>query len=264
MRYVATPDEQIADLQKVTLAEVKQFYTDFYGVSEGELVVTGQFDKDKVQKLAGELFGDWKTSKTYARALTPYRKIEPITKKILTPDKQNAFFVTAEMAKMSDEDPDYAAMLVANYMFGGSAGARLFTRIRVKEGLSYGVQSAFSAPIKDDGGQFLALAIAAPQNAPKVEASFRDELARTLKDGFTAEEVAAAKKAFLDERAVGRSQDQAVAGTLQSRERYGRTLKFDEALEAKVAGLTAQQISDAFRRHVDPAALSYVQAGDFK
>jgi zinc protease len=41
-------------------------------------------------------------------------------------------------------------------------------------------------------------------------------------------------------------------------------MKWDEALEAKVEGLTAQQVSDAFRRHIDPATLAVVKAGDFK
>ena len=41
-------------------------------------------------------------------------------------------------------------------------------------------------------------------------------------------------------------------------------MKWDEALEAKVAALTPQQVSDAFRKHIDPSNLSVVKAGDFK
>ena len=87
-----------------------------------------------------------------------------------------------------------------------------------------------------------------------MEASFKDELARALKDGFTAEEVADAKKAWLQERAVARADDGSLAATLASREYFGRTMKFDQALEAKVAALTPEQVSAAFRR-MDPAAL---------
>jgi len=264
VRYVATPDEQIEDLKKVALDDVRKFYAQFYGASNADFVVAGQFDKEEVGKLAANLFGDWKSPSPFQRVLTPYRKIEPMDRKIETPDKQNAMFMAAVFIKFSDEDPDYPAMLLANYMLGGSPGARLFKRIRVTEGLSYGVQSMLQAPTKDDGGTFAGMAISAPQNAPKVEASFKDELARTLKDGFPADEVAAAKKAWLDEQAVARSQDQMLAGTLARRELYDRTMKFDEALEAKVAALTPEQVSEAFRRHIDLSALSYVKAGDFK
>jgi zinc protease len=147
---------------------------------------------------------------------------------------------------------------------GGSLGTRLGRRIRDKEGLSYTVQSDFGAPTKDDGGTFATFAISAPQNTPKVEASFRDELAKTLKEGFTADEVAAAKKAWLQERSIGRSQDGALVGLLAVRSRFERTLKFDESMDAKVNALTAEQVSAAFRQHVDPAAFIVVKAGDFK
>jgi len=116
--------------------------------------------------------------------------------------------------KMTDEDPDYAAMVLANFIYGGSAASRLFSRIRDKEGLSYGVGSQFSAPTKQDGGILAQYAICAPQNAPKVEASLKDELARTVKDGFSAAEVDAAKKSWQQERLVQRSQDQYLAGLL--------------------------------------------------
>ncbi len=56
-------------------------------------------------------------------------------------------------------------------------------------------------------------AISAPQNSPKVEASIKDELARTLKEGFTADEVAAAKKSWLEEEALGRTYDTEHAGS---------------------------------------------------
>ena len=127
-----------------------------------------------------------------------------------------------------------------------------------------GVSSSFNSPTTDDAATFTTNAICNPQNLPKAEASIKDELARTVKDGFTAEEVATAKKSWLESRMVNRSQDQGLMGTLGAREFWGRTMKWDEVLEAKVEGLTAQQVSDAFRRHIDPAALVVVKAGDFK
>ncbi len=79
--------------------------------------MSGQFDKDEVQKLAAELFGDWKTPSRYERILNPYHKVEPVRPKIETPGQAERFFIAGEPLKMSDEDPDYAAMVLANYMF---------------------------------------------------------------------------------------------------------------------------------------------------
>ncbi|MFY9728481.1 MAG: insulinase family protein, partial [Bryobacteraceae bacterium] len=103
-----------------------------------------------------------------------------------------------------------------------------------------------------------------PQNAPKVEADFREELARALKDGFTEKEVTAEKKAWKDELTLQRSEDGSLASLLLNRERFGRSIKFDEALEAKIDTLTVAEVNSAFRKHVVPADFSYVRAGDFK
>ena len=69
---------------------------------------------------------------------------------------------------------------------------------------------------------------------------------------------------MLDEQMVNRSQDRALLIALMECERFDRTLKWQETLEARVAALTPEQVSAAFRRYVDPATMSYVKAGDFK
>jgi len=43
-----------------------------------------------------------------------------------------------------------------------------------------GSGSGLTAPVTSNGGRFVVQAIAAPQNAQKVEASFRDELSTVL------------------------------------------------------------------------------------
>jgi zinc protease len=264
LRYASSPEEQIEDLQKVTLDEVRQFHDQFYGASAGEFVVVGQFDPAVVQKLAAELFGSWKSPSAYQRVASQYQKTEPANLKIETPDKQNATFLAAMQVRISDDDADYPAMILANYLLGQGFGSRLVHRIREQEGLSYSVRSSFQAPTKDDDGVFSASIISAPQNTPKVESSFQNELARTLKDGFTAQEVAAGQKSWLQEQMVARSQDLAIARLLANRERFDRTMKFDQDIETKIGMLTADQVNASLRRHIDPAGLVIVKAGDFK
>jgi zinc protease len=259
-----TMDEQIEDLKAVKLDDVRQFYNQFYGPGEGEIVVSGQFDPAQVQKLVTELFGDWKTATHYQRITNMYAPVAAVNHKIETPDKQNGIFLAGMPLKITDEDPDYAALTIAGMVFGGSPNSRLFLRIRVKDGLSYGAGAGFSIPTKEDEGRLSGYAIAAPQNMAKVEADFNEELARALKDGFTADEVEKAKKTWLDERAVGRAEEGSIANQLISRERWGRTMLWDAKLEAAVAALTLQQVNDAFKRHVDQASVSIVKGGDFK
>jgi len=264
VRYDATLDEKIEDLKAVKLDDVRNFYAQFYGPGEGEIVVSGQFDPEQIKKLAGELFGDWKSPARFERIKDNYAPEEAINKKIETPDKQNSMFLAGAPMKIDDEDPDAAALTIAQIVFGGSPNSRLFTRIRIKDGLSYGAGAYFSMPTGEDGGGFHAYAIAAPQNAPKVEADFNEELAKALKDGFTADEVDKAKKIYADQKAVSRADEGSIAGMLAGRERWGRTMEWDAKRDAAVAAVTVDQVNAAFKKHIGPLAISIVKGGDFK
>ena len=264
VHYVSTLDEEIEDDKKVTLDDVRSFYQQFYGPGEGEIVLSGQFDPEQMRKLVTELFGDWKSPAHFQRVPDLYTKVEAVNHKIETPDKQNGLFLAAMPLKMKDTDPDYPALTIAGMVFGGTPNSRIFRRIRVKDGLSYGAGTQFQIPTEDDAAAMIGFAIAAPQNMPKVEVDFNEELALALKDGFTADEVEKAKKTWLDERTVQRSEEGSIASLLISREYWGRTMQWDAKLEAAVAALTPQQVNDAFKHRVDPAAISIVKGGDFK
>jgi zinc protease len=155
-------------------------------------------------------------------------------------------------------------MLLAGYMFGGPITSHISDRIRNREGLSYGANARVAIPDEGDDAMLSGTVSLNPMNGPKVEFSFTDELARTLRSGFTEAEVADAKRAYLDARAVGRSTDAALLGQLASHEQLGRTLMWDANIEQKISALTAAGISAAFRKHIDPAQLTIVKAGDWK
>lgn len=264
VRRLRMPQESIDEMKATTLDEVKKFYNDFYGASNAELTIVGDFDADEMKKLAAELFGDWKSAAKYERVPYEYKPVEVVNKTIETPDKANATFTAGVPLKLSQKHPDYAALQFANFIFGGGSSSRLFARIRTKEGLSYGVVSHATGDPVYESGTFLTMAISAPQNVAKVEATFKEELEKALKEGFTEQEITEAKKGWQQQRTLNRSEDRALATMLADNEYEGRTMAFQADLEKKVAALTNQQLIDAMRRHINPSQLSYVKAGDFK
>jgi len=264
VRYISTSEEGVADVNAVTLDQAKQFYQDFYGASNGTLTVIGDFDNAEISKLAGDLFANWKSPKPFVRVPSVYKDVAAVNQSFPTPDKANAFFIAGLNLKIRDDNPDYPALLLGNYMLGGGfLNSRLAARIRQKEGLSYGVGSGINISAFDEYGRFTANAIYAPQNVEKLEAAFKEEIARMLKDGFTTEEVEAAKSGYLQSRQVSRAQDNELAGRLNNYLFIGRTLQFDADLDAKLQALTPEQIIAAMRRHIDPAKITIIKAGDF-
>lgn len=263
-RYALSIDEQIEETKAVTLDEAKSFYKEFYGASNGELSAIGDFDSESTQNQVKALLGDWKSPKAYARIANSYKEIKPLAQVIETPDKANTMWVSGMLIKLTDTDADYPAMLLGNYILGQGMNSHLFSRIRDKEGLSYGVGSALQATPTEDVSKFFAYAICAPQNAPKVEASFKDEVKKILDAGYTAAEVEAAKKSWAQARQVSRANDGELIGRLVNGLYFGRTLAFDAEMEAKVMALTTDQIKTAMKKLLDMDGLTYIRAGDFK
>ena len=217
-----------------------------------------------MQKLAADLLGSWNSPAPFARLSSTYKKVDAINKKIETPDKENAQFEAGMRINLSESSADYPAMVLANYMFGGSITARMPDRIRNKEGLSYGASSRFTAPTDGNAALFSGTVSCNPANMPKVESSFVDELKKTVRDGFTQSELDSAKKAYADSRKVGRSQESGLVALIDSHEQLGRTMLYDEQLETKIQSLTLAQVNTAFRKYMDPAGVTIVKAGDFK
>jgi zinc protease len=264
-RYVLTIEEELDHVRGVTAAQLRDFHEEFFGASNAEVVVIGDFDPNAVRSLLAERLDGWRSPKPFSDVLNLYSNLatDPTTEDFNTPDKENALFLAGMPIEMRDSHADYPALVFGNYILGSGPASRLFGRIRGREGLSYGVGSGFNASPRSDAAQFTVNAIAAPQNAAQVEASFRDELATVLRDGYTAEEFAAAKLSWAQQQQIRRTQDGGLANTLGLWTHVGRTMAWDAEFEAKVAALTVEQVRDAMRRHLDVTKMTFMKGGDF-
>jgi zinc protease len=264
VRYVASLDEEIDEIKSAKLGEIKAFYQDFYGASNAELAVVGDFDAEALEKQVRSLYDGWTSKQHYARVVTRFEEVPAVNRSFETPDKANSMFAAVQPVKMDDENPDYPALTLANYMLGGGfLNSRLATRIRVKDGLSYGIGSQLEVPSKEDSAAFMAYAISAPQNTPKVESDFLEEVRRALSSGFTDQELAAAKSGWLQSRQVSRGQDAELTGELAGQTHWGRSMQWETDLDRKVSALRAADVNAALRKYLDPEKMSIFKAGDF-
>ena len=261
--HTPTLEERAKEISAVTLEQARQCHDDFLGASHSELAVVGDFDPDQVTKLAEEYFGDWKTPSPYARIANRYFDASAMSENIETPDKANAVFRAGLNMPLRDDDPDFPALVLGNYLIGGSSDSRLWRRVREQDGLSYSVGSWLTAGSRDAAGEFGISAIYAPQNRARLESAVREEVDRALRDGFTDQEVAEAAKGLSKRRQLSRNSDAALASRLCTYLDLGRTFKWDAQFEARIASLTAAQVNDALRRHLALDKLSVVKAGDF-
>ena len=264
VRHARTFDEIEADIKAVTIEQVRAFHQRFFGADHGQLGAVGDFDAAALKKALEAALGDWKSSVGYRRVERPSPTVAGGLQLLATPDKQNAVLSARMPLALNDEQADYAAVSLANYLLGGGGDSRLWKRIREKEGLSYGVWSYLAWSSQDLNSPWNIGAIFAPQNRAKVEGALREEVARALKEGFTADEVGAAKQAVLNQRRLGRAQDPALARALAGNLYLGRTMARSQQVDEAIAALTPQQVNAALRKYFRLEDFQLIFAGDFK
>jgi len=262
--YTGTIEESIEAIEATTLDDVRAFYEDFWGPQRGNIVIVGDFDEGEIREVIREAFGDWESPHPFTRIAAPFYDAPPTEIEIETPDKANAVFMAQLNLALRDTDPDYPALLMAGHILGGGVlNSRLARRIRVEDGLSYGVFAGISGHPVDPVGQFTAYAISAPENVDAVQEAFLDELDRALRDGFTDDELRVAKQGWLESRQLGRAQDSSLAAVLSQGLYFERTLDFDASMEERVEAVTLDEVNQALREWIDPSKLTIVRVGDF-
>ncbi len=264
VRYVPTIEEGIERVNGVSVDQIRQLYNDQLGAQAGEFVVIGDFDEVATREQIQELLKDWKASVPYRYiAQTAHTDVPGSKDNILTPDKANAIYIAGYQLALNDTDPDFAAVTMADFLLGGSFSSRLTTRVRHKDGLSYGSGSRLGADAKDKFGQFLIFAICNPLNIDKVDKAIAEELDRLVKDGIDDKELSEGKKAFLEQMKVQRANDGQLANILEENLYAGRTFAYYADLEKKIADLTPEEVNAGVRKYFEPKRLVIVRGGDF-
>ncbi len=266
VRYVTTLPESLARLEATTVEQVRKLYRDQVSGQVGELSIVGDFDPEPTLKQINGFLAGWKTGTPYQRIAEPApANLPPAQEVIQTPDKENAVYMAGLVFPMKDSDPDYPALLIADYVLGsGQLSSRLADRVRKKEGLSYHAGSMFMADSLDPAARFMMVAICNPLNIDKVDKAMLEEVQRFVKEGVGAKELEDAKKAFLSSLKTRRGSESALATGLSRTLHAGRTYAFSAELERKIQELTVDQVNEAVRKRLDPKKLIIVRAGDFK
>ncbi len=264
VQYTASDPERRAQLAAVTLEAVQGFHARYYGASRGAVVIVGDFDPDSVHALVLRELAGWESLAPYQRIAVPWQAHTPLDTTIAIAEKANALLMVGRNIPVDEGHPDYPALVLANYLLGGGfLNSRLADRLRHRDGLSYGVQSFFSASPLDATATWIGMIIHAPASLAAVRVALDEELERARRDGFAAAEFDAARSGWLESRKLARANDVALAGRLVERLGLGRSLADDAALERHVAALKPREVQDVIGRYLRPEMLAVVKVGDY-
>jgi zinc protease len=263
-RYVGSIADDIAALKTLTPEKLQAFHREFLGAGHGELVLVGDFDAAEIKPLLERLFGDWTAPQAYARIPVPLPPAQGLTLDAKLKDKANAMLIGGLLMPMNDDNADHAALRIAAHVLGASGfDSRLMTRLRQKEGASYGAGAWLSVSSFDPSATLGSYAIFAPEARARVEAALNEELARFVRDGITQAELDTAKRAMKAQSDTWRSEDGAVAAAIAGHLEQGRQFKWNAELDVRGEALTLAEVNAAIKRWIDPSKTNWSWAGDF-
>jgi zinc protease len=180
-------------LNKMTVADVKNYYQKFLRPERSIVAVVGDIDKTRLVGLLNASIGAWKSAGE-AGPLTPIPAVpKPAGKKLLLvdkPDATQAYWVLGAPG-FPTGDAITPQADVMNTLFGGRFTSWLSTELRIKRGLTYGASSGFRT--WSGGGLFSASSYTKNDKIGEMLDITFDLLKKVRRDGFVPEETESAR-----------------------------------------------------------------------
>ncbi|MGO4328931.1 M16 family metallopeptidase [Cupriavidus sp. 2TAF22] len=264
-RHTQDQRERIAGVDATRVDDIRDFHHRFYGASHSQLALVGDFDVDGAKDQLEKLFGDWSASEPYVHVDRPYRPITPATLTAKTTNNASAIYLARIPMAVTMSSADYADLAIADRIYGGkSLRGRLSERLRQSDGISYSAGSSLQINAIDTAGSFTMQASFAPRNLERVKRAAEEELARFVRDGITAEELADAKSGLLEQGTIARTRDSVLAQNLADQLSVGQTMDFTAEQEQHVRTATVASVNAAIRKYIVPKRVISVFAGDLR
>ncbi|MEH1928206.1 M16 family metallopeptidase [Nostoc sp.] len=248
-------------LKSITRDDLLGFYQTHYRPDSTTIALVGDFDPVQVKALLNQQFGKWQAtgkppvlkiaSVPLPPTLTRLNKVIPGKTEAVTYIGYNG---------ISRKDPRFYAALVLNQILGGDTlSSRLGTEVRDRQGLTYGIYSAFAAGINP--GPFLIQMQTAPLDTQKAIASTLALLKQLREQGVTEAEFNAAKRSITNSYPVDLANPSDVSSIILDNAVLGLSRSEIRDFPQKIQAVTMAQMQQAIEDLIKPGNLVIVTAG---
>jgi zinc protease len=253
---IVVPTE--ADIKKLTIQDVKDFYTGNFGAQRAHLYVAGKFDAAAAKKAISESFANW--SKGPARlenvpVLKPQRVMD-VTDRPGAP--QSTLIVGLPVPPATS--PDTISLLVTNAILGGSFNSRITANIREAKGYTYSPRSEISRRYHD--GYWAESADVTTQfTGPSLKEIFA-EITRMQKEPVTGPELKGIQNYLSGVFVIQNSSRSALIGQLENVDFQGLGGDYLRTYVTKVNAVTPAVVQKMTQDYIKPEEMTVVVVGD--
>lgn len=247
-------------LKSLKREDLNSFYQAHYRPDTTTLTVFGDFEPAAVKKLLTEALNGWQT-KGNALQLNYPEVPNPKTiqrEQIVLPGKTQAITLMGHPG-IARRDPRYFTALVLNQVLGGDTlSSRLGTEIRDRQGLTYGIYSAFQAG-QTAGPFIIQMQTSAKDSQKAVDATLA--LLRQIREtGISQAELDAAKTSLINSFPVDLADPDNIANALLSDEIYGFQIGDFYQFPSRIKAIDLEAVNRAARELLLPENILIVTA----
>jgi zinc protease len=243
----ATP-ESIAALERDDLAA---FHKRYYTANNASITLVGDISRKEAEQIAQAIAAGLPKGEPVTLPAAP-SQAKGNTVKLPHPASQAHIYIG--LPAIERGNADFFPLLVGNYTLGGGGFvSRLMKEVRDKRGYAYSVYS-YVAPMKQAGPFQIGLQTKRSQAKDAIKVA-REVLDGFLKDGPSDEELAAAKANLIGSFPLRLDSNKKLLDNAATIGFFGLPLDYLDHYQAKVEAVTADDIKQAFARHVRPADL---------
>jgi zinc protease len=259
--YYVSTEQLLKDMEKTTIADVKEYYKKTYGPASMILVAVGDVDSKELQKQVQSNFSGWNGGvqyKTPKKAQIKTADKQPVV--IPIKDKTSVTLFIGTGIGLQQDEKDYLPLNVGSYILGGNFSARLMSTVRDNEGLTYGIGSVITGQTYADGAWYVR-AYFNPDLCKRGLESTQKQIALWLDKGVSEEELKAKKTTMTGVYKVALSTTGGMAGQLLSIAQRNIKMDFLDQYPDKINALTLEEVNGAIKKYVKPENLHIIVAG---
>lgn len=264
--YGHLPIGSDAALRTLVADDVRSFHKSAYRPSRATLVVAGDLSHDDLHRTAERAFGAWVEPDADGPVAVAPSMIQPVSSaasRLAVVPRESAAQSELRIGHLTTtrSTPDYQALLVLNAVLGGQFVSRVNLKLREEKGYTYGARTGFDwrrgiSPFSLQASVHTAATADAVNDSLNELEGIRGgrpvddremSLARaTLTRGYP--------RSFETVQQVARSVAQLVL--------YGLSDTYFEEFVPKASAVTADEVTRAAARHLDPSRMTTLIVGD--
>lgn len=262
--YVHGGERLIESINSITVDDIKDFYARQYGGRSLILSIAGDLDRDETAQIFETNFGDFNGPENVEISVADVAEAGAAQREaVLVRGKASVDVLLGAAAPLRRASEDYYAAVLANSALGQSTlSSRLGLEVRDRQGLTYGINSAFRAPGLAPGPWYVAVTLN-PQTVERALESATGVLRDYIANGIRAEELADEKSSAIGSFKVALSTNAGLASALWNAEFYRLGTDYIDRFPQLIEAVTKEEVNAAIRKYFRPDNLTVVIAGEY-